>query len=50
MDRISDGKKQQVYNCKPEYCVTCPLRTRCLTTQADQRQGYRQLIVDPGLT
>ena len=46
-DRIVDGKKQQVYNCKPEHCVTCQWRARCLSTQADQRQGYRQLIVDP---
>ncbi len=46
-DRISDGKKQQVYNCKPEHCVTCQWRARCLSTQTDQRQGYRQLIVDP---
>lgn len=46
-DRIVDGKKQMVYNCKPEHCVACQWRRRCLQTQAAQKQGYRQLIVDP---
>ena len=45
-ERIQDNKHFTIYTGNLETCVGCVSRPICLTTKADQRNGYRSIIDD----
>ena len=40
-ERIQEDKHVTIYTGKLESCVQCASRSLCLTTKAEQRNGYR---------
>ena len=45
-ERIQEDKHVTVYTGKLEACVQCVSRPICLTTKADQKNGYRSIVDD----
>ena len=45
-ERIQDNKHFTIYTGNLETCVGCVSRPICLTTKADQKNGYRSIIDD----
>lgn len=43
---VRDGIELHTYASKPEICMACSLREKCLTKKEDLKRGYRTLVAD----